>query len=139
MHPGEITTEINYKKMFIPLGGWLFVEKDTVEEKMSSGLYRPLSSMGQKLKYCMTGKIISKSPFPPNETEWHREYWEILKIGDKVGFNGTVPMLSPMPPHIEEQIKNDGRFICFHIADVLGVICETEIEQIEFMSRLFPT
>ena len=128
--------EEKYKKMVVPLGGWLLVEKDVPEEKMTCGLYRPLNTITQKLKYSMTGKLIAKSPFPPKECDWHREYWELLEIGDILGFNGTVPMLSPMPHKYEELIKTDERFICFHIADVICVICEEEYQQTEFYNRI---
>ena len=131
-------TEAEYRKMFFPIEGWLFVEKDMLERKTSGGIILPDQAISKNVRWAMTGKIIAKSPFPPTEADWHREIWEFIQVGDKVGFSGTTPIMSPCPPYFRFETgenKEEGKFIVFHVADVLGIIVEKEEDMASVLKR----
>src|SRR3990167_2207478 len=131
-------TEDEYRKMFLPIGGWIFIEKDLLEKQTTGGIYIPDQTIAKNVKWGMTGKIIAKSPFPPTEAEWHYDIWKFVQVGDKVGFSSTTPILSPCPPYFRFEIgnnKEESKFIVFHVADVLGIIIESEDDRASVLKR----
>jgi len=125
MKEQRLVTEEEYRKMVRPLAGFLFIEKDMLSEQTSGGIFIPTSSRDQQVKMSMTGVVVSKSTVAPTEAEWHYDLWQTITTGSRIGFCGTTPILSPLPPFYRlenNENKNEFKFVMIHVADVLCII-----------------
>ena len=86
----EKLTEERYRNMYIPLGGFLFIEKDMAPEK-SGRIYAPNQYRDKSVKLGMTGRILKKSPIPPGEEKWHYDLWSLLKeLGNVKNLHSSI-------------------------------------------------
>ena len=129
-------TEIQYKQDYIPCGAWVLIEKDQTPDKVGS-IYIPEQTKGKNVQWTSTGTIISKSPWTKFQDEWDEYLYGIYKVGDRVGFSNTVPMLSPAPPFytFEKHKTEDARYVTLHVTDIICILVETEEAKKEFQTR----
>lgn len=125
----------DYKKIYIPTGAWVLIEKDTLPQKTKSGIIIPDSARVSQTKITGTGTIVSMSSFNIFESEWDRVLHSIYKVGDMVGFSDTTPIMSPAPPDMEFAEECSNRFVTMHLQDILMVFCDTEEKIKEFKGR----
>ena len=130
-----IITSPQYWKQYVPGPGFLLIDKDPSPDK-SGGIYIPPTAKNLATKYSATGVIRAVSPFKANDD--HDQYLSaIYREGDRVGFSATVPITSPVPPtyKFENPNREQDRSVIIHVADVIGVLCETEEQKKEFLDR----
>jgi hypothetical protein len=88
------------------------------------------------LQHAATATIIQISPFKC-ESEHDNYLCSIYRVGDQVGVNASTPLISPAPPYWRfenEDGSDDGHYL-IHVADLLGVICDTEEKKRDFLRR----
>ena len=123
-----------YEKQYFPFGGFLFIRKDMPPTK-TGRLYTPPSVRESHAKWSSTGIVVRKSKFRVFEDAYEEYIWTILKRGDRIGYNTTVPFYAPSPPHYEFQGDDKEVYQTIHLKDVVGVICESEQDRISFSER----
>jgi len=131
----ETLTTREYQRRVTPLGSFVLIEKDQGTEQRG-GLFVPTSTLKMQAQYSSTGVIIALSDRCP-EDPYEAYLWNNLKVGDRVGFNATVPLQAPMPPFYA--IKNEDNSldasIIIHISDIIAVISESEKAREAFEDR----
>lgn|SRR3990167_198242 len=130
----NITTK-EYQKTVIPGPGLILIEKDGISEFYGE-LILTKKTIQQTLQHAATAIIVLISPFRC-ESEHDNYLCSIYRPGDRIGVNSTTPVLAPAPPYWRFQNKDgseDGSYM-LHVADILGVICETQEQIAEFHSR----
>jgi co-chaperonin GroES (HSP10) len=130
----KITGE-EYKKIYVPVGAWVLIEKDLLPEKTAGGIILPTRGRESHTKVTTTGTIVALSPNKEFETNWDAYLRSIYRVGDRVGFSDTTPILSPAPPNMAFAEDCDQRFVTMHISDILMVFCDTEEKKKEFSGR----
>lgn len=121
-----------YEKEYIPLGGFILVDKDLLPKKIGS-IVMADTVQSNHSKYSGTGTIVAMSPFAELEDAATQYLWSKLKVGDHIGFSATVPLASPCPPGYD--FTEEEGYITIHLKDVLAVIAETEEKKAEFIGR----
>lgn len=114
----EITQD-EYVNEFHPRPGWVLILKDSLSEKYGS-LYIPKSAADRVLHYASSGVI--KKMYSGSYSEECDSLKETYKVGVRVGFNTTVPILAPLPPNCE--FTEASCFVTMHISDILGYFKE---------------
>jgi len=125
-----------YIEGYIPLGGWILVEKDMTPEQIGR-VHVPSTFSKANIRTASTGIIIAMSPFKKLETEDDEYRSSLMHVGDWVGFSNTTPTVSPSPPNyeLERQDANDIRFVTLHISDIICVLCKDAEVKKEFLGR----
>ena len=129
-------TSKEYQKTVIPAAGLVLIEKDGISEHYGDILLTK-ATVQRTLQHAATGIIAAISPFRA-ESEQDNYLCSIYKVGDRVGVNSTTPLIAPAPPYWyfkNNDDTQDGHYL-IHIADLLGVICETDEEKQEFLKRI---
>ena len=132
----EKKTENQFRHDYIPCGAWILVEKDSPPKQVGKILI-PDRVREKTTNWTSTGLIVSKSPWKKLQDEWEDYVYPLYRVGDRIGFSATVPLMAPMPPCyiFEKEKTDDARYITLHITDVLCILCETEEKRAEFLGR----
>lgn len=125
-----------YKRIYVPVGPWVLVEKDVLPEKTAGGIILPDQGRENHTRITSTGTIVALSPFKAFENQWDAYLHSSFKVGDQIGFSDTTPVLSPSPPDMEFAESCNQRFVTMHISDILMVFCDTEEKKKEFEGRM---
>lgn len=128
-------TGAEYEKTYIPFGGFILVRKDVLPEKSSGGVIITETIREDHGKFTTTGVVVKKSLFTMFEDDLDLYIFNKIKIGDRVGFSGTVPLMSPSPPYYQFNGDDKETYVTIHIRDILCVICETEEETNDMKKR----
>src|SRR3990167_9005558 len=116
-----------YIEEYFPLGNWVLVEKDPMADKHGV-LHIPDDVKKSRIKFTCTG-VIKKMPnysiFDDEQTRYRCHH---LKVGDRVGFGASVPVLSPAPAHyyFEGFSDRDSNIVTLHICDLCAVLKSNE-------------
>ncbi len=133
-------TETEYVREYIPVGCWVLVEKDVLP-KTTGGIYIPEKTKDEHVKYGMTGVIRGITPFTEHERSIDAYYASKLRVGDRVGFASTTPIISPAPPNYDfldkdgKSSSNSHRFVTLAITDIMCVIVDGDVGRDGFLSR----
>ena len=135
-HERKYVTSAEYARTVIPGPGLVLIEKDGISENYGE-LILTKNTVKQTLAHAATALIVSVSPFKC-ENEHDNYLCNIYRPGDRIGVDSTTPRLSPAPPYWifkNPDDSADGHYF-IHIADILGIICETEEQYREFLTRI---
>lgn len=116
-------SEEAYVSGYMPMLGWVLIEKDLAPEKMGTIIISD-KTREEHLKFSPTGIILRLPPINICETEWESYKMSLLRIGDRVGYSASTPILSPSPPAFlfdnSSFNKNDSRYVTLHCADIIS-------------------
>lgn len=134
----KTVTDKEYFDLFEPIGSWILVEKDAVAEKIGS-IYVP-PSVQESTKFSGTGVIrgLPNSEWNVFDRECDEYFISRLRIGDRVGFSLSTPMMSPTPPSwcFESGTIKSARFVQLIVTDITCVIFDTPKQRQEWDKRL---
>jgi len=135
----RILEDDEYAKLYLPLGGYIAVERDGLPDKIGE-LFIPIEATNVAMKSSTTGVVIAKSHCKVFENEFEKYIMDHIQEGDRIGFTMLTPILSPSPPVVEwegrgEYKKYGQKYVTLHVVDVLGFFANTPEEKAELKAR----
>lgn len=120
----------------IPKAGYVIIERDNVPKKMGL-IHLANETLEKGGKWAATGIIREISPIPP-ESEHDKLLWGLYNVGDRVGFDATIPFMAPLPAfwRIENIDNKPDSSVTLHVADILGWVMNSKEEKKEKMKRI---
>jgi len=134
-------TDAEYIEEYMPIGMWVLVERDTMPDKTSGGIFIARKTMSENMKFSGTG-IIRKLPHRAwlVHQETHDGYWiQNFREGDHVGFAASVPIVSAAPLTwlwVDSGEDISTKFVTIAVTDIIAILLHTEEQRTEFGSRL---
>lgn len=131
----EVTSE-QYAKIYLPKPGYVLIQRD-MPPKKHGRIILPANVKENIEKASSTGVIVAKSPIPP-ESQYDCMLWDLYLVGDRVGFDMTVPFMAPLPAFMrfanpENEVDNS---VTLHIADLMGWIADSETDSKKLLGRI---
>ena len=141
-------TEKELASMIIPKPEWIMIKVDVPMDR-SGNIILIKDTREKQQRWVPTGIVISRPLTNYAETDVDQERLKLIKIGDRVGFNPSNIIASPIPPFIKVKDENkvesskfeelndiDPVYIFLHVSDIVADIAITTEEKNKIIEKM---